>query len=49
MAGPAKTAEELKKAKIVERARKELPDLDRRYEKAIGNLQRISSGLRSDS
>lgn len=47
MAVPAKNLDEIKKAKIVERARKELPDLDRRYEKAIGNLQRISSGQRA--
>jgi hypothetical protein len=47
MAAPSKNLSELKKAKIVARARKELPELDRRYEKAIGNLQRISSGQRS--
>ncbi|HKF83519.1 MAG TPA: hypothetical protein VKB23_11225 [Solirubrobacterales bacterium] len=46
MAVPSNNLSELKKAMIVERARKELPELDRRYEKAIGNLQRISSGQR---
>lgn len=46
MAVASNSLSELKKAKIVERARKELPELDRRYEKAIGNLQRISSGQR---
>ena len=31
---------------ILERARRELPELDRRYQKAITNLDRISRGLR---
>lgn len=34
------------RARILERARREMPELDRRYKKAIGNLDRISRGLR---
>lgn len=43
-----KLSEEEKK-KILQRAREELPDLDRRYRKAIGNLQRIAVGQRPAS
>jgi len=32
--------------RILEQMRRELPELDRRYEKAISNLDRISRGLR---
>jgi hypothetical protein len=31
--------------RIIERARRQLPELDRRYEKAIENLRRIGHGL----
>lgn len=37
---------EEERERIVERMRRELPELDRRYEKAIANLNRISRGLR---
>jgi len=37
---------EEERERIVERMRRELPELDRRYEKAITNLNRISRGLR---
>lgn len=37
---------EKERERIVERMRRELPELDRRYEKAIANLNRISRGLR---
>jgi hypothetical protein len=32
--------------RILEQARREMPELDRRYKKAIANLDRISRGLR---
>lgn len=32
--------------RVLERARRELPELDRRYKRAIANLNRISRGLR---
>lgn len=35
--------------KIVEQARRELPELDRRFKKAMTNLNRISRGLRPKS
>lgn len=41
----AKLSEE-ERERILERARRELPELDRRYKKAITNLDRISRGLR---
>jgi hypothetical protein len=41
-----KKLSEQEKEKILERARRELPDLDRRYRKAIGNLERIATGRR---
>jgi hypothetical protein len=31
--------------RIIEQARRQLPELDRRYEKAIENLRRIGQGL----
>jgi hypothetical protein len=37
---------EEERERILERMRRELPELDRRYEKAIANLDRISRGLR---
>lgn len=47
MAMPSKNGlSDLQKAKIVQRAQRELPELDRRYEKALGNLIRISGGQR---
>lgn len=36
---------EEERARIIKKARKELPELDRRYKKAVGNLNRISRGL----
>ena len=35
--------------RIIKQARSELPELDRRYKKAVHNLARISRGLRPDS
>jgi hypothetical protein len=35
--------------RFLERARRQLPELDRRYKKAIENLNRISRGLRPKS
>lgn len=46
---PAATKRELsekERERIVEQMRRELPELDRRYKKAITNLDRISRGLR---
>lgn len=37
---------EEERERILERARRELPELDRRYKKVISNLDRISRGLR---
>jgi hypothetical protein len=37
---------EEERERILEQARRELPELDRRYKKAISNLNRISRGLR---
>jgi hypothetical protein len=34
------------RARIIELGRRQLPELDRRYKKAIENLNRISRGLR---
>ncbi|HEY8502053.1 MAG TPA: hypothetical protein VIL21_05160 [Solirubrobacterales bacterium] len=36
---------EEQRARIIKQARKELPELDRRYKKAVDNLNRISRGL----
>lgn len=47
--GPAATKatlSEKERERILEQARRELPELDRRYKKAITNLDRISRGLR---
>lgn len=33
--------------RIIEQARRELPELDRRFKKAMTNLNRISRGLRA--
>jgi hypothetical protein len=38
---------EEERERILEQMRRELPKLDRRYEKAIANLNRISRGLRA--
>jgi len=35
--------------RIIEKARRELPELDRRFKKAMTNLDRISRGLRAKS
>lgn len=46
---PAATKAKLsaeERERILEQARRELPELDRRYKKAITNLDRISRGLR---
>jgi hypothetical protein len=37
------------RARIIELGRRQLPELDRRYKKAIENLNRISRGLRPRS
>jgi polyhydroxyalkanoate synthesis regulator phasin len=37
---------EEERERLLEQMRRELPELDRRYEKAIANLNRISRGLR---
>lgn len=37
---------EEERERILEQMRQRLPELDRRYEKAIANLNRISRGLR---
>jgi hypothetical protein len=34
------------RARIIEKARVELPDLDKKFKKAVSNLERISEGLR---
>lgn len=46
---PTATREKLsekERERILEQTRQRLPELDRRYEKAITNLNRISRGLR---
>jgi hypothetical protein len=45
VAATQKLSEE-ERARILEKARSELPELDRRYKKAATNLERISRGLR---
>jgi hypothetical protein len=45
VATKGKLSEE-ERERILEQMRRELPELDRRYEKAISNLDRISRGLR---
>ena len=45
-AAARKELSEEERDRILERARREMPELDRRYKKAITNLDRISRGLR---
>lgn len=46
-AAEAKQATDLQeRRKLVEKARGELPELDKRFKKAVTNLERISEGLR---
>jgi hypothetical protein len=45
VAAKGKLSEE-ERERILEQARRELPELDRRYKKAATNLDRISRGLR---
>jgi ribosomal protein L29 len=47
-AHPKQLSEE-EREKIIEQARRELPELDRRFKKAMTNLNRISRGLRPKS
>jgi hypothetical protein len=37
---------EEERKEIIERAQRELPDLDKKFEQAVDNLERISEGLR---
>lgn len=46
-AKPALSAEERKR--LLKKASEELPQLDRRYEKALSNLGRIAEGRRPES
>jgi uncharacterized membrane protein YukC len=49
MATATKKSTELsdkERQEIIEKAQSELPDLDKRFKKAVDNLERISEGLR---
>lgn len=43
------TLSDQERRKLVEKARGELPELDKQFKKAVTNLERISEGLRPKS
>jgi len=47
-ANPKQLSDE-ERDRIIEKARRELPDRDRRFKNAMTNLERISRGLRPKS